>query len=216
MRANRWDPRTVLRVIVKQSQFMEWPRHHSGATSAPFPDDRSQKAPNRMPTFSIAFPPFNFPFPAFTRSEIYQCFRNPVEWDKNPWALVSSTTKLPVMYPEGWNGGSGICRLRRFQPVEGPGSSSSTRGYGGGGRLRRGTAHFGRTLRQFLLNVVLAFAGIGHCCSSGFFRTLSWCLWCKIELVVLIWGSLRRGTAPLVKNLRRPLLNAVPAFATIG
>lgn len=87
MRANRWDPRTVLCVIVKQSQFMEWPCHHSGATSAPFPDDRSQKAPNRMPTFSIAFPPFNFPFPAFTRSEIYRCFRNPVEWDKNPWLL---------------------------------------------------------------------------------------------------------------------------------
>lgn len=81
-RANRWDPRTVLCVIVKQSQFMEWPCHHSGATSAPFSDDRSQNAPNRMPTFSIAFPPFNFPFPAFMRSVIYQFLRNPVEWGK--------------------------------------------------------------------------------------------------------------------------------------
>ena len=105
---------------------------------------------------------------------------------QNPWAVVASTAELPVIYPEGWNGGSRICGVRRFQPVEGPGCSSSTRGYGGGGRLRRGTAHFGRTLRQFLLNVGPAFAAIGYCCSSGFFRTLSWSIWCKIELLVLI------------------------------
>ena len=54
------------------------------------------------------------------------------------------------------------------------------------GRLRRGTAHFGRTLRQFLLNVVPAFAAIGYGCSSGFLRTLSWCIWRKIELLVLV------------------------------